>query len=297
MRSLAEMENLRRRTEREVADARTYGVTSFAREVLAVGDNLQRALDALGPDVRAGADPAIQSLIEGVELTERDLLKALEKHGIKKLTPQGEKFDPNLHQAMYEVPDASVPPGTVVQVVQAGYTIGDRVLRPALVAVAKGGPKVAAEAAGAEAPANDNVGSGELRTVAALLRAEAVAHFAEARIELRPRIAARDADHSQQCAAAEAQPLHRVDVGASFCVLAFQQNLMALLVCDPQWLRARDPHILSPGIWLSMRRAIHRARAGCGWVGAGMMEISNSGCSSPSIASLGPSVSMTALPG
>jgi molecular chaperone GrpE len=158
MRTLAEMENLRRRTEREVADARTYGVTSFAREVLAVGDNLQRALDALGPDVRTGADSAIQSLIEGVELTERDLLKALEKHGIKKLTPQGEKFDPNLHQAMYEVPDASVPAGTVVQVVQAGYTIGDRVLRPALVAVAKGGPKVAAEAAGAEAPANDNVG-------------------------------------------------------------------------------------------------------------------------------------------
>lgn len=161
MRSLAEMENLRRRTEREVADARTYGVANFAREVLAVGDNLQRALDAIGPDVRAGADPAVVALIEGVELTERDLVKALEKHGIKKLAPQGEKFDPNLHQAMYEVPDASVPAGTVVQVVQAGYTIGDRVLRPALVAVAKGGPKVAAaEAAGAEAPANDNVGSG-----------------------------------------------------------------------------------------------------------------------------------------
>jgi molecular chaperone GrpE len=160
MRSLAEMENLRRRTEREVADARTYGVANFAREVLAVGDNLQRALDAIGPDVRAGADPAITALIEGVELTERDLVKALEKHGIKKLAPQGEKFDPNLHQAMYEVPDASVPAGTVVQVVQAGYTIGDRVLRPALVAVAKGGPKAAAEAAGAEAPANDNVGSG-----------------------------------------------------------------------------------------------------------------------------------------
>jgi molecular chaperone GrpE len=160
MRGLAEMENLRRRTEREVADARAYGVTSFAREVLAVGDNLQRALDAIGPDVRAGADPAITALIEGVELTERDLLKALEKLGIKKLMPQGEKFDPNLHQAMYEVPDASVPAGTVVQVVQAGYTIGDRVLRPALVAVAKGGPKVAAESAGADAPANDNVGGG-----------------------------------------------------------------------------------------------------------------------------------------
>jgi molecular chaperone GrpE len=160
MRGLAEMENLRRRTEREVADARAYGVTSFAREVLAVGDNLQRALDAIGPDVRSGADPAIQALIEGVELTERDLLKALEKHGIKKLSPQGEKFDPNLHQAMYEVPDASVPAGTVVQVVQAGYTIGDRVLRPALVAVAKGGPKAVAEVAEAEAPANDNVGGG-----------------------------------------------------------------------------------------------------------------------------------------
>ena len=144
LRTLAEMENLRKRTEREVADARQYGVASFARDILGVADNFRRALDAIGPDVRAGADAATTSLIEGVELTERELAKALEKNGIRKVEPQGEKFDPNLHQAMYEVPDPSVPSGSVVQVIQPGYVIGERILRPAMVAVAKGGPKMAA---------------------------------------------------------------------------------------------------------------------------------------------------------
>src|SRR6266567_3319154 len=104
-----------------------------------------RALDFRRPkhDTRAAADPGLTSLIEGVELTERSLLNALEKHGVKKFDPQGQKFDPNFQQAMFEVPDASVPSGTVVQVIQAGYTIGDRVLRPALVGVAKGGAKPA----------------------------------------------------------------------------------------------------------------------------------------------------------
>ena len=152
LRALAEMENVRRRTEKQVADERVYGIASFARDMLAVADNMRRALDAVGAELRATADAGVKALIEGVELTERELLKGLEKHGVKKLEPLGAKFDPNLHQAMYEVPDASVPAGTVVQVVQAGYTIGERVLRPALVAIAKGGVKPA------PAPANDNAG-------------------------------------------------------------------------------------------------------------------------------------------
>jgi molecular chaperone GrpE len=141
LRTLAEMENLRKRTAKEVADARIYGITGFARDVLDIADNLQRALDAVPAETRESADPILKALIEGVELTERSLLNALEKNGVKKFDPSGEKFDPNFQQAMYEVPDASVPPGTVVQVVQAGYMIGDRVLRPALVAVSKGGAK------------------------------------------------------------------------------------------------------------------------------------------------------------
>jgi molecular chaperone GrpE len=143
LRTLAEMENLRKRTAREVSDARTYGITGFARDVLDIADNLQRALDALPAEARANADPGLNALIEGVELTERSLLNTLEKNGVKKFDPAGQKFDPNFQQAMYEVPDASVPSGTVVQVVQTGYMIGERVLRPALVGVSKGGVKAA----------------------------------------------------------------------------------------------------------------------------------------------------------
>ena len=139
------MENLRRRTEREVADARIYGIAGFARDMLAVADNMHRALrGARRRAARARPMPGVKALLEGVELTERELLKALEKHGVKKFEPQGEKFDPNLHQAMYEVRTAELPAGHVVQVIQAGYMIGDRVLRPALVAVAKAAPKAAA---------------------------------------------------------------------------------------------------------------------------------------------------------
>jgi molecular chaperone GrpE len=144
LRTLAEMENLRKRTAKEVADARIYGIQNFARDVLDIADNLQRALDAVPSDTRAAADPGLKALIEGVELTERSLLNTLEKNGVKKFDPSGEKFDPHFQQAMYEVPDPSVPAGTVVQVVQAGYTIGERMLRPALVAVSKGGAKPAA---------------------------------------------------------------------------------------------------------------------------------------------------------
>jgi len=154
LRTLAEMENLRRRTEREIADSRAYAISAFARDILAVADNMDRALGALDKDLREKADAGTKALLDGVELTERELLKVLEKHGVKKFEPLGEKFDPNLHQAMYEVPDPSRPAGTVAQVVQPGYMIGERMLRPALVGVAKGGPKLAPEPV-----ANDNAGA------------------------------------------------------------------------------------------------------------------------------------------
>jgi molecular chaperone GrpE len=146
LRTMAEMENLRRRTEREVADAKTYGVTAFARDMLTVADNLTRALESLPAEARAAAEGPLKSLIEGVELTTRDLSAALARHGVKKLEPMGEKFDPNFHQAMFEAPDESLPAGTVTQVVQTGWRIGERVLRPAMVGVSKGGPKVAQRA-------------------------------------------------------------------------------------------------------------------------------------------------------
>jgi len=146
LRALAEMENLRKRTEREVADARVYAVTSFARDVLQVADNMHRALDTIGDELRETADSRVTALLEGIDLTERELTKVLEKHGVKMFSPLGEKFDPNFHQAMYEVPDPAATPGTVVQVIQAGYLIGERVLRPAMVAIAKAPPKGAAAA-------------------------------------------------------------------------------------------------------------------------------------------------------
>jgi molecular chaperone GrpE len=154
LRLAAEMENLRRRTQRDVQDARAYAVTNFARDMLAVSDNLRRAIDALPAETRAGADATLAALIEGVEITERSMLSTLERHGVKKLAPEGERFDPNFHQAMFEMPDPTVPSGMVAQVVQPGYKIGDRVLRPALVGVSKGGPKVAPTTS--DAPANDN---------------------------------------------------------------------------------------------------------------------------------------------
>ena len=143
LRTLADMENMRRRNEREAADARAYAVTAFARDMLTVADNMRRALDSVQAEAREEAQGPFRALIEGIELTERDLLKTLERHGVKQLDPQGQKFDPNLHQAMFEVPNPDVPNGTVVQVVQTGYTIGDRVLRPAKVGVSRGPAKVA----------------------------------------------------------------------------------------------------------------------------------------------------------
>lgn len=136
LRAAAEMENMRRRFEREMADARQYAVTGFAREVLSIGDNLSRAIAAV-PEEASKEGGAIKALIDGVEMTERELHRVLNKHGVTKLEPEGKKFDPNMHQAMFEVEHADVPHGTVVQVVQAGYSIGDRVLRPAMVGVAR----------------------------------------------------------------------------------------------------------------------------------------------------------------
>jgi molecular chaperone GrpE len=162
LRTLAEMDNVRKRADREIADSRVYGISNFARDILAVADNMDRALGALDKELREKADAGTKALLDGVELTERELHKVLEKHGVKKFEPMGEKFDPNLHQAMYEVPDPSRPAGTVAQVVQPGYMIGERILRPALVGVAKGGAKLAAEppAPAAERRAdNDNAGA------------------------------------------------------------------------------------------------------------------------------------------
>ena len=148
---LADMENLRRRTEREVKDARQYAVANFARDMLSVSDNMSRALQALPDDVREGADETFKTLLEGVEMTDRDLQNQLSKNGVVQLSPEGEKFDPNFHQAMFEVPNIEIPNGTVVQVVQAGYQIGERVLRPAMVGISKGGPKAAAAPVAEEA--------------------------------------------------------------------------------------------------------------------------------------------------
>jgi molecular chaperone GrpE len=137
LRAVAESDNVRKRAEREVAEARAYGIANFARDTIGVADNLARALDAIAPEARANADETLKALLDGVDLTRRELRNTLKKHGVRELDPKGEKFDPNFHQAMYEVPDPEVAAGTVVQVMQTGYAIGDRVLRPALVAVAK----------------------------------------------------------------------------------------------------------------------------------------------------------------
>jgi molecular chaperone GrpE len=159
IRLAAEMENLRKRTAKDVVEAREYSIAGFAREMLAVSDNLRRALEAVPEETREAADPGVAALIEGVELTERAMLQGLEKHDVKRISPAGERFDPNFHQAMFEVQDVQVPANTVSQVVQDGYVIGDRVLRPALVGVSKGGPKAAPKAD--EAVTGAETGKGE----------------------------------------------------------------------------------------------------------------------------------------
>lgn len=141
LRAVAEMENLRKRTEREISDARTYSIAGFARDMLTATDSLNRALMVVPAETREHADGTTKSLIEGIELTEREMQRLLTKHGITPIEAQNQKFDPHRHQAMFEVPGTEFPEGTVVQVVQSGYAIGDRVLRPAMVGVAKGAPR------------------------------------------------------------------------------------------------------------------------------------------------------------
>jgi molecular chaperone GrpE len=140
LRAHAEMENLRKRAEREREEAARYAITKLARDIVGVGDNFQRAIDAV-PAAAAETDPALRSFLDGVTMTERELLNALDRHGIKRLQPMNEPFNPHLHEAVRQVPRSDVPEGTIVEVYQAGYTIAERVLRPAMVGVAQGGPK------------------------------------------------------------------------------------------------------------------------------------------------------------
>ena len=153
-RALADMENLRRRTEREKSDTAKYAISDFARDVLGVSDNIGRAIESVPPEAVESSE-AVRTLLEGVEMTDRVLQQVLERHGIERLHPEGDRFDPNWHQAMFEIDDPEVPSGTVLQVLQSGYRIGDRVLRPAMVGVSKGGAKPAKEGPAPRA-ANDD---------------------------------------------------------------------------------------------------------------------------------------------
>lgn len=154
-RALAETENVRRIAARDRDDASKYAISRFARDILSVADNLRRALDSMDKDARA-TDPGLDALAGGVELTERELQATLARYGITPIPAASQPFDPHVHEALFEVPDETVPHGTVVHVLESGYMIHDRPLRPARVGVSKGGPKPGAQpAAGAE-------GSGEV---------------------------------------------------------------------------------------------------------------------------------------
>jgi molecular chaperone GrpE len=153
LRAHAEVENIRKRSEREKEETAKYAITKLARDIVSVGDNFQRAIDAVPPDA-VERDAALKSFLEGVTLTERELLNVLERHGIRKIIPHNEPFNPHMHQAVMEMQRSDVPAGTVVQVFQAGFVIEDRVLRPAMVAVAKGGPKPAPASEAPQQPSN-----------------------------------------------------------------------------------------------------------------------------------------------
>jgi len=157
LRALAEVENTRRRVERDRDDARQYAVTGFARDMLTIADSFQRALDSIPAEARANLPAQAKAVIEGVEATERQLMSTLERHGVKRIDAAGVKFDPHLHQAIAEVPGSGRPAGTVVDVVQSGYRIADRLLRPAMVTVA------ARDSTGA---ANDATPGGQVDTKA-----------------------------------------------------------------------------------------------------------------------------------
>ena len=152
LRTHAEMDNIRKRAEREKGDTAKYAITKFAGDVAGLTDNFQRAVSAV-PAGAADQDPALKALIEGVEMVEREFLNVLERHGVKRVEAKGQPFNPHLHDAVMEQQNADVPNGTVVQVFQQGFTIEDRVLRPAMVVVSKGGPKAQPAAAASAAPA------------------------------------------------------------------------------------------------------------------------------------------------
>ena len=136
LRALADTENMRRRSEREAETARKYGHTQFARDLVGAIDNLARAL-ASAPEDKSSLDETVQSLLTGIELSWTEIQSAIEKHGVRQINPLGEKFDYNFHQAMFEVPTNDQPPGMVLEVVQHGYALHDRLLRPAMVGVSK----------------------------------------------------------------------------------------------------------------------------------------------------------------
>jgi len=165
LRAHAEVENIRKRSEREKEETAKYAITKLARDIVGVGDNFQRAIDAVPPDA-VERDAALKSFLEGVTLTERELLNVLERYGIRKIIPHNEPFNPHVHQAVMEMQRTDVPAGTVVQVFQAGFVIEDRVLRPAMVAVAKGGPKPApaTEGQNGQAPQQSPNGDGSAKT-------------------------------------------------------------------------------------------------------------------------------------
>ena len=140
LRAHADMDNIRKRTEKEKADAHKYAVTKFARDMVEVGDNFQRAIETV-PSGATEQNPALKSFLEGVTMTERELINTLERHGIRRIDPTGQPFNPHHHQAVMEAQNPDVPSGTVTQVYQVGYMIEDRILRPAMVVVAKGGSK------------------------------------------------------------------------------------------------------------------------------------------------------------
>lgn len=157
LRAVAETENVRRRAEREKQDAAQYGIAGFARDMANVADNLRRALESISAETRAQAGEAVQNLLTGVEMTERELLNAFERHGIRRIDPMGEKFDPHLHQAMFEVPRTDLPSGTVVEVVQPGWAIGERLLRAAMVGVSKAAGNGATPDSGEQGTASGRV--------------------------------------------------------------------------------------------------------------------------------------------
>ena len=137
LRALADVENIRRRSERDRAEASQYAITKFARDMLSIADNFARALAAVPAGVREAADPQLKAVLDGVEATDRQLVATLERYGVKAIETSDGKFDPNLHQAIAEVPGNGKPPGSIVDVVQTGFLIGERLLRPAMVTVAR----------------------------------------------------------------------------------------------------------------------------------------------------------------